>query len=352
MVTPSRTSPTDVHAHVWLSEVHSLAESHPGFAGFMDVERLRSGPESTAASERAFAERWPRLTDVGERLAAMDAAGIGAQVVSVVPTQYHTWAPAPLAEDLARATNQGVAEHCASEPARLVGLGTVPLQHPDLAPRCLEHAVLECGLRGVQIPSHALDPHTQATIELSDPRLDALWRRAEELDAVVFLHPWGCTLDERLDRWYLSNSVGQPVEHAVALSHLIFGGVLDRFPRLRLVAAHGGGYLPTVLGRADHAWLHRPEARSCMLRPSEYLQHLYFDSLVYDSRTLRSLVDAAGADRVLLGSDYPFDMGVDDPLDRLASAGLSPRDTARITTANAARLGLVPRSAATQGGRR
>ncbi|WP_413810768.1 amidohydrolase family protein [Streptomyces sp. OE57] len=342
MVTTSRTSPTDVHAHVWLPEVHHLAESHPGFLTFTDLELLRSGLDSAAVSEKAVAERWPQLTELSERLTVMDSAGIDVQVVSVVPTQYHTWAPAALAVEIAQATNEGVARHCAQQPKRLVGLGAVPLQHPERATDCLEHAVLTCGLRGIQIPSHTLDAHTSATVELSDPRLDSLWRRAEELGAVIFLHPWGCTLDERLNRWYLSNSVGQPVEHAVALSHLIFGGVLDRFPRLRLIAAHGGGYLPTVLGRADHAWAHRPEAHSCAQQPSAYVKRLWFDSLVYTAQGLRNLVAAAGAERVLLGSDYPFDMGVTDPLDRLQAARLSADDTARITFANAAELGLVP----------
>ncbi|MBU3864981.1 amidohydrolase [Streptomyces sp. 4503] len=346
MVNTSRTSATDVHAHVWLSEVHDLVESHPGFLAFTDLELLRSGLESAAVSEKAFAERRPRLTDVGERLAVMDTSGIGVQVVSVVPTQYHTWTPAALAVEVAQTTNEGVARHCAQEPERLVGLGAVPLQHPEPAVECLEHAVLACGLRGIQIPSHAWDAHTRASVELSDPRLDPLWRRAEELGAVVFLHPWGCTLDERLNRWYLSNSVGQPVEHAVALSHLIFGGVLDRFPRLRLIAAHGGGYLPTVLGRADHAWLHRAEARSCAHLPSAYLECLWFDSLVYAAQDLRNLVAAVGAERVLLGSDYPFDMGVTDPLDRLHAARLSAHQTTRIASANAAELDLIPRSAA------
>jgi aminocarboxymuconate-semialdehyde decarboxylase len=158
----------------------------------------------------------------------------------------------------------------------------------------------------------------------------------------VFLHPFGCTLDARLDRYYLSNSVGQAVENAVALSHLIFAGVLDRHPGLRLLAAHGGGYLPTFLGRSDHAWEVRPEARGCAERPSSYIPRLWFDSLVHTPGALRALVAVAGSDRVLLGSDYPFDMGVTDPLDRLVAADLGPDDTQAIRGRNAAALGLIP----------
>ncbi|MDX8056698.1 amidohydrolase family protein, partial [Lentzea sp. BCCO 10_0798] len=132
-----------------------------------------------------------------------------------------------------------------------------------------------------------------------------------------FLHPFGCTLDERLDRWYLSNTAGQPTENAVALSHLIFSGVLDRHPGLCVVAAHGGGYLPTHIGRSDHAWRARADVRGCAHPPSSYLRRLYFDSLVHDPHVLRELIRVAGPDQVLLGSDFPFDMGTDDPLGAL-----------------------------------
>ena len=154
----------------------------------------------------------------------------------------------------------------------------------------------------------------------------------------MFLHPYGCTLDERLDRFYLANIVGNPTETAVALSHLIFGGVLDRHPSLRIVAAHGGGYLPSYIGRSDHGWRVRPESRSCVDEPSSYLRRLWFDSLVHSPMVLRHLVETVGADRFVLGSDYPFDMGTDDPVGALTAAGLSADDTAAIRGANAAAL--------------
>ena len=172
------------------------------------------------------------------------------------------------------------AAHIAGAPERLLGLGLVPLQHPELVVAALEYAVVELELAGVEISSSAGD------VELSDSRLEPFWTRAEELDAVVFLHPFGCTLDERLDRYYLSNTVGQPTENAVALSHLIFSGVLDRHPGLRIVAAHGGGYLPGYIGRSDHAWHVRPEAHGCAEPPSSYLRRLWFDSLVHDAAAL------------------------------------------------------------------
>ena len=141
----------------------------------------------------------------------------------------------------------------------------------------------------------------------------------------MFLHPFGCSLDERLDRFYLANTVSQPAENAVALSHLIFSGVLDRHPELKVLAAHGGGYLPTSLGRSDHAWRVRPEAHGCAQPPSSYLKKLYFDSLVHSPAELRALVAAAGPEQVLLGSDYPFDMGSGPPGGRGAGGRASCR---------------------------
>ena len=172
-------------------------------------------------------------------------------------------------------------------------------------------------------------------VELSDERLEPFWARAAELGCVVFLHPFGCSLDERLDRFYLSNTVGQPAENAVALSHLIFAGVLDRHPGLRIVAAHGGGYRPFAIGRSDRAWAVRPEARRCEHAPSSYLRRMWFDTVVHDAGALRRLVEVAGADRVVLGSDFPFDMGLDDPVEFVRSAGLADDVTGGILGGNA-----------------
>ncbi|GAA1836344.1 amidohydrolase family protein [Agromyces salentinus] len=308
----------DVHAHVLLPALQGLAQAGDpdGFAAAAELEARRNGPESQAASGAMIRERFAKLTDLPTRLAAMDDAGIDLQVVSPSPSHYYPWADADLADRLARAASLATAELVAEAPDRLLGLGLVPLQHPSLLVPALEYAVLELGLVGVEISSGAGD------VELSDERLEPFWARASELEAVVFLHPFGCTLDERLDRFYLANTVGQPTENAVALSHLIFGGVLDRHPGLRIVAAHGGGYLPGYLGRSDHAWRVRPEARGCSEPPSSYLRRLWFDSLVHDAASLRTLVGAAGADRVVLGSDFPFDMGVEDPVALVREAGL------------------------------
>ncbi len=328
----------------------ALVREQPGFAAQEELEARRNGARSLAVSRRMVGEVLPRLIDLDLRLAEMDRQGVDVQVVAPSPSHYHYWTGPELATLVYRTANQAVADLVAARPDRLAGLGLVPLQHPQLCVEALDDAVRVHGLAGVEISSHAPAPGAAAGratpgesgVELSDPRLDPFWNRASQLGAVIFLHPFGCTLDERLDRFYLSNTVGQPVENAVALSHLIFSGVLDRHPGLRVVAAHGGGYLPTYLGRSDHAWQVRPDARTCRHRPSSYLRRLWFDSLVHTPEALRRLVEAVGADRVLLGSDYPFDMGVTDPLQRLAAA-LSADQSAAVAGGNAAALGLVPR---------
>ncbi|RPE37339.1 aminocarboxymuconate-semialdehyde decarboxylase [Streptomyces sp. Ag109_O5-1] len=331
MTEPGSTPTIDVHAHLLLPHVEEAVAGQPGLAEARALDARRNGPAALAVNGPMVGQRVPRLTDVAVRLAAMDEQGVDVQLVSPSPSHYHYWADAQLADRVCRLANEGTAQHCAKAPDRLYGLGLVPLQHPELAPTLLDDA-LEQGLRGVEISSHAPGR------ELSDPAYEAFWARAEDTGALVFLHPFGCTLDERLDQWYLSNTVGQPTENAIALSHLIFSGVLDRHPGLKLIAAHGGGYLPTHLGRSDHAWRARPDAQDCAREPSSYLRQLYFDSLVHDPHVLRELIRVSGADRVLLGSDFPFDMGTEDPLGALRAADLSDPDFHAVRGGTAAAL--------------
>ncbi|MEU6139810.1 amidohydrolase family protein [Streptomyces sp. NPDC047081] len=327
----------DFHGHLAVPAADALVAGTPGFAAELAAEQRAHSPASLAANQAQLQRLAGKLTDVSERLADLDAMGVDIQVVGPMP-MHHYWADPDLAVRLARTVNQAVAEHCARSPERLYGLGTVPLQHPDLAVALLDRAVTELGLYGVSV-STTVDGR-----ELADPLHDELWQKAEELGTVVFVHPWGCSLGERLAANYLGNTVGQPVETTVALSHLIFTGVLDRYPRLKLVAAHGGGYLPTYIGRSDHAWQVREDARGCAEPPSSYLRRMWFDALVYTPRALRHLVEEVGADRVVLGTDHPFDMGVDDPVARLDAAGLSPADRAAIAGGNALDLLLKGRT--------
>ncbi|WP_394551988.1 amidohydrolase family protein [Agromyces sp. MMS24-JH15] len=325
---------TDVHAHVLLPSLQAEVERRaPELAAeAAALELRRNGAESLAVSGPMVGARVPKLTQVAERLAAMDAQGVDRQWVSASPNHFSPWAPEGLAVWLANEANRLIAAHVAQAPDRLTGLGLVPLQHPERIVECLDDAILGRGLAGVEISSFAGD------VELSDERLEPFWARAEALGAVVFLHPFGCSLDERLDRFYLSNTVGQPTENAVALSHLIFSGVLDRHPQLKIIAAHGGGYLPFAIGRSDRAWRVRPEAHRCEHEPSSYLRRLWFDTVVHDPAALRHLIEVAGASQVVLGSDFPFDMGLDDPVAFVREAGLPDEHADRILSANAESL--------------
>lgn len=328
----------DVHAHTTVADVFPLVEGRPGFREELDQQRRTFGGESVERNASlAAGEYAPLLTDMGSRLAAMDTAGIDVQAVSVTPTQYHYWADRGLASEIVASVNEHIAAMARGQPGRIVGLATVALQHPDLAAEQLAEAVGKLGMRGAEISTSA------AGRDLSDPCFEPFFTAASELGAFVFVHPWGCSLGERLSSWYLGNIIGQPAETTLALSHLIFGGVLDRHPDLIVCGAHGGGYLPQYIGRSDQAHAVRPESAAMKQQPSAYLRQLYFDSLVYDPGTARRLIDVAGAGHVLLGTDYPFDMGVTDPLDRLGEVpGLSHEDRAAIAGGTAARLLRIP----------
>lgn len=328
-----RTPTVDVHAHAVVPAAFDLVASEPGFRLEREADLANFGAETMRNQRAMLEEIGPLLTSLDRRLEQMDRMGIDVQLVSPSPAHYHTWAGPKLARSLARTVNEGIAVLCASRPDRLVGLGLAPIQHPDVAEEALVCAVLDLGLEGVEITTAAPGR------ELGDEAYEGFWARAEELGALVFIHPWGCTLGERLSRHYLANIVGNPVETTVALSHIIFSGLLDRHPDLRVLVAHGGGYLPFYTGRSDHGWRVRPEVRTPREPPSSYLRRIYFDSLVYEPEALEHLVRKVGAERVLLGSDFPFDMGSEDPLGHVRSApGLSPGERAAICGGNAARL--------------
>jgi aminocarboxymuconate-semialdehyde decarboxylase len=327
----------DLHAHAIVPELDPIVRGQDGFR--RELERMaasasaESGRHNRALMGTVYASRF---ANVSERVAAMDAMGIDAQAVSPAPTQYHYWADSDLAERITETANAGIAALCATRPDRLAGLGTVPLQHPELAAALLERALAAHGLRGVIVNTNVNG------VDLADARFEPFWSAAEKLGALVFIHPMGCALDGRLVPYYFSNVIGNPAETTVALAHIVFSGLLDRHPRLKICAAHGGGYFPFYIGRFDHGWRVRPEAHTCAHAPSEYLARLSFDSLVYDTRQLEYLIRAAGATRVVLGTDFPFDMGVDDPIAHLdAVRGLSREDRAAILGLNAARL-LAP----------
>jgi aminocarboxymuconate-semialdehyde decarboxylase len=262
----------------------------------------------------------------------MDRQGIDMQVVSHMPN-YGYWADRDTSEQIVMAANTLIASMCRDHAQRFVGLCLVSLQFPDLAARQLEEAMDSMGMRGVEIGTYVNG------MDLDDERLEPFWAAAEQQRALVFIHPSGTTLGDRVAKYYLSNVIGNPLETTVALSHLIFGGVLERHPRLKIVAAHGGGYLPSYYPRTDHGFEVRPEAQTIPHPPSHYMQRLWVDTLVYRPENVAHIVRAMGAGQVVLGTDYPFDMGEERPLDVLkAVSELSDTERERIKRGNALQL--------------
>jgi aminocarboxymuconate-semialdehyde decarboxylase len=323
----------DMHAHLHVPERAAIAAALPGASMAREATKGWIGPDSLAHTASIADVLHYELTDVDARLSAMDAMGVSMQAVSLAPAQYYYWADPAAVRDMVETSNAATADLVSGHPERFVGIADVAIGHPELAAEQLARAVGHWGLRGVQISSRA------GRFELSAPQLDPFWHAAEALGVPVIIHPLGCSLGPRLAHRFLNNTVGQPVEHAVALSHLIFSGVLDRFPKLKVLAVHGGGYLPMYIGRSDHAWSVRPESRGCIEPPSSYLPRLYVDSLVYTGDALRHLIDVVGVDHIVTGTDYPYDMGVRDPLQRIDSVpGLTARERSAIFHGTASRL--------------
>ncbi len=325
----------DLHCHALIPSVEALVAGLPQKAAEPDIMRATMGEAAVAHNNASMLPiAGPRLTRIEQRLADMDTMGVDVQVISPSPTQYYYWAEPDLAKQIVGQQNEAIAEMCARHPQRLAGLGTLALQHPQLAAEQLEHAVKGLGLKGVEISTSVNGK------ELDDPSLRAFWACAQALGALVFIHPFGSTLGPRTATHYLVNTIGQPLETTIALSRLIFGGVLDAHPGLKIVAAHGGGYLPTYIGRSDHAHAVRPEAAADAKRkPSDHLERIWFDSVVYDPMALRHLIDRVGAAQVVVGTDYPFDMGHYD-IHALVDAtpGLSEEERAAILGGNASQL--------------
>ena len=268
-----------------------------------------SSPASNAVMGKLFVKIGPKLNGVDERLKDMDALGVDVQAISPSPGQYYYFAPPDVGRKVARTINDGMAAAVARHPDRLVGMGTVPLQNTQMAIEEMRRCVKELDLRGIEINSHVNGR------ELAEDEFRPFFAAAEELGVLLFLHPLGFTHGHRLSEHYLNNIIGNPIESTIALSHLIFGGVLDAHPGLKLCVAHGGGYLPAYWGRMDHAFRAREDCRQHITRePSSYLRQIWLDTLVFDKDELDSLVHTHGPDKLCLGTDYPFDMAEPDPL--------------------------------------
>jgi aminocarboxymuconate-semialdehyde decarboxylase len=298
----------DIHTHLLPAQWPDLRERY-GYGGFVQLEHCGPGCARMVRDGVVFREVEANCWDAPTRLRACDAAGVHVQVLSTVPVMFSYWARPQDTYDLSKLLNDHLAETVAAHPTRFVGLGTLPMQAPDLAVRELERCVRELGLAGVQIGSN-ID-----TRNLSEPDFFPVFEAAEALGAAVFVHPWDMMGQDQMRRYWLPWLVGMPAEMSRAICSLIFGGVLERLPRLRVAFAHGGGAFPATLGRIAHGFEARPDlcAVDNAVDPRAYLSRLYVDSLVHDPEMLRYLLRLLGPERIALGSDYPFPLGEDRP---------------------------------------
>jgi len=269
-----------------------------------------------------------------DRLRQMDEQGIDVEVLSINPFWYS--ADRDLSTRLIKTQNEKLAEFCAMHTDRFVGLATVALQHPDLAAQQLEEGFRKMGLRGGSVGDIVNNE------ELASPRFDPFWAKAEELGAPIFIHPQGIPeLRSRLQgNGVLTNVIANPLGTTIALSHLIFEGTLDRFPKLKLCAAHGGGYLPAYADRSDHGCVTFPEQcnKTLKKKPTEYLKQIYFDSLIFTGEALRHLIAVAGVSQIMLGTDFPYPWTTTSVDHVLTTPALSDSDRIAILGGNASRL--------------
>ncbi len=329
----TKTLAVDFHCLCSSAMASALMKAEADKIGFVPLASF-SSDITDKVNAAQFATIAPKMSTVAERIADMDKMGVDIQAISVPPYQYYYWAEPELGREVSRMLNDHLAETVASNPDRFVGLGTIPLQDTDMAIAEMERCINELGFRGVEISTNVRGE------ELSLPRLDKFFARAEELDILLFMHPDHFTNGQRLAEHYLINLIGNPLESTIAVAHLIFGGVLDRHPGLKLCIAHGGGFLPAYAARFDHGYHARDDCRqNISLPPTEYLKRLYFDTMVFEPDQLKFLIDKYGADHILLGTDYPFDMGHYDPHGLIGKVdGLSEDDRAAVTGLNAAKL--------------
>ena len=319
----------DIHCHLNVKAADNIVQAKypgppPGIHEF-------SNGKSNEVNKAQFCTIGATLNNIELRIKDMDRLGIDVQVISPNPGQYFYYTDPETGLAASQAVNNGIADAVASNPERFVGMGTVPMQNIDLAIAEMKRCATELDLRGIEISTNVNGK------DLHDDELQPFFAAAEELDILLFIHPLGFTHAHRMKEYYFNNLIGNPLESTLAVGHLIFGGVLDRYPGLKICVAHGGGYIPGYWGRMDHGWRARADCNEhCKNLPSSYLRKLWFDTLVFDKEQLSSLVRTHGSDRLCLGSDYPFDMAEPNPVEFHDELG--DEDKAKILGLNAADL--------------
>jgi aminocarboxymuconate-semialdehyde decarboxylase len=322
----------DIHSHVIPDRIVAAIAANP--------KRFQARVEGEGAARKLVHDQgyiYPLFEEfyrTEAKLESMDRKGIDISVISPAPPMFYYWADADLALEVAGLVNDGVADMVAARPSRLRGMATVPMQHPDAAVAELERVVKAYGFKAVEIGTSI------EGAQLAEERFRPLLRRASELGAFVFAHPYYVGAKAGLESYYLTNLIGNPLDTTVMLANLMFSGRLDELPDLKIVLAHGGGFTPYQIGRLVHGHKVRSEANGITKSsPKDLLKRIYFDSLVFEPQALRYLIDLVGADHICIGTDAPFDMADDNPKATIdAVSGITPLERQCICCGTALKL--------------
>ncbi len=322
----------DLHCHIHSPPADDIARQTAG-GGASPTARY-GNPRTEAQQKKLHEQLLQKLTSIEQRIKDMDRMAIDVQAISSSPLQYYYGVEADLARKITRNINERLVEIAAAHPQRFAPLGTLPMQSPELAVKELEYCMKKLNFKGIEIGTNV------GGVEIADRRYEKMWRKCEELGAVVFLHPIGFTSPQRLTQHFLTNVIGNPLDTTVALAHIVFGGILERYPKLKIVTAHGGGLLSHYPARMDHAYRVRPECHDHISHPpSYYMKKIYYDTVVFGHPQLEHLVNLYGADHVVIGTDYPYDMGYYKPVDFVEKAKkLTRKQKDQIIGGNAAKL--------------
>lgn len=320
----------DIHTHILPETWPDLRERY-GYGGFIRLEHHKPCCARMMMDNQFFREIMHNCWDPEARMQECKHSHVDVQVLSTVPVMFSYWARPNDIYDLSQILNDHIAGIVNDFPDRFVGLGTIPMQAPDLAIKELERCVKELGLAGVQIGSHVNDWNLDA------PELFPIFQAAEELGAAIFVHPWDMMGQKKMPKYWLPWLVGMPAETSLAICSMIFGGIFERLPNLRVAFAHGGGSFPATIGRVQHGYEVRPDlcAVDNAVDPRAYLGKFYIDSLVHDPHVLDYVVNLLGEDKIALGTDYPFPLGELEPGKLIHSMGYTWERKAKLLGENA-----------------